>query len=153
MYVFIFGRAGSSLLHRLSFSCREWGLLSSQCAGFSSQGTGSRAQGFTAVVAGWLRCPGHMGSSWIRDRTHVSCIGRRTLYHRATREAWVSSSSLRLEQVLDPRESERNNAYRGGWGRSSGLSTVELRRCCFYQFHTQLPALQSQLSQNDTLAS
>ena len=124
MYVFIFGRAGSSLLHRLSSSCREWGLLSSQCAGFSSQGTGSRAQGFTAVVAGWLRCPGHMGSSWIRDRTHVSCIGRRTLYHRATREAWVSSSSLRLEQVLDPRESERNNAYRGGWGRSSG---TELR--------------------------
>ena len=143
MYVFIFGRAGSSLLRRLSSSCREWGLLSSQCAGFSLQGTGSWAQGFTAVVAGFsstasvvvaqrLRCPGHMGSSWIRDQTHVSCIGRRTLYHRATREAWVSSSSLRLEQVLDPRESERNNAYRGGWGRSSGLSTVELRRCCFY---------------------
>ena len=28
-----------------------------------------------------------MGSSWIRDGTRVSCIGRWILYHRATREA------------------------------------------------------------------
>ena len=42
----------------------------------------------------------------------------------------MSLFSLSLEQV--PRESERNNAYCGEWGRSSGLSMVELRRCCFY---------------------
>ena len=29
----------------------------------------------------------HVGSSWIRDRTHVSCTGRQVLYHWVTREA------------------------------------------------------------------
>jgi len=34
-----------------------------------------------------------VGSSCIRDQTHVSCIGRWTLYHWATREApWEHSS-------------------------------------------------------------
>ena len=33
-----------------------------------------------------------MGSSWIRDQTHVSCIGRRIPYHWATREAHRCSS-------------------------------------------------------------
>ena len=31
--------------------------------------------------------PQHVGSSWIRDWTRASCIGRRSLYHWATREA------------------------------------------------------------------
>ena len=31
--------------------------------------------------------PRHVGSSWIRDWTCVPCIGRRILYHGATREA------------------------------------------------------------------
>ena len=30
--------------------------------------------------------PFSKGSSWTRDRTHVSCIGKRILYHCATRE-------------------------------------------------------------------
>ena len=30
--------------------------------------------------------PWHVGSSWTRARTHVSCIGRRILNHSATRE-------------------------------------------------------------------
>ena len=30
------------------------------------------------------------GSSWPRDQTHVSCIGRQILYHWATREAPIS---------------------------------------------------------------
>ena len=30
---------------------------------------------------------GHVGSSWIKDQTLVSCIGRRILYHCAIREA------------------------------------------------------------------
>ena len=36
----------------------------------------------TGLVALW-----HVGSSQIRDQTHVSCIGRWILYHGATREA------------------------------------------------------------------
>ena len=28
----------------------------------------------------------HVGSSWIRDLTHVPCIGRQTLIHCTTRE-------------------------------------------------------------------
>ena len=39
------------------------------------------------ALAHWLSCSLHVGSSWIRDGTHVSCIGRWILYHRATREA------------------------------------------------------------------
>ena len=34
-----------------------------------------------------LVAPWHVGSSWIRDQTLVSCTGRRILYYRATREA------------------------------------------------------------------
>ena len=47
-------------------------------AGFSSCGPpGSRDQ-----VSGCdLAAPGHVGSSQIRDRTHVSCSDRRILYH------------------------------------------------------------------------
>ena len=33
-----------------------------------------------------LVAPQHVGSSKIRDRTPISCIGRQTLYHWATRE-------------------------------------------------------------------
>ena len=33
------------------------------------------------VVAPGLVPPQHVRSSWIRDRTCVSCIGRRILYH------------------------------------------------------------------------
>ena len=36
-----------------------------------------------------LLAPQHMGSSWMRDWTHVSCIGGQILYHWATREAPV----------------------------------------------------------------
>jgi len=46
------------------------------------------------VQAQWLWCMGSVapwlvGSSQIRDQTHVSCTGRRILYHGATREAWI----------------------------------------------------------------
>ena len=34
-----------------------------------------------------LVAPWHVGSSWIRDWTHASCIVRWILYHLATREA------------------------------------------------------------------
>ena len=34
-----------------------------------------------------LVAPGHVGSSWIRGQTRVSCVGRQILYHWATRKA------------------------------------------------------------------
>jgi len=73
---FIFGCTGPSLLC-MGFLCSEWGLL----IAVASLGTGSRARGFR-----WLWCTGlvalqHVGSSWTRDRTCDSCIGRWILYH------------------------------------------------------------------------
>ena len=41
-----------------------------------------------------LVAPRHVGSSWFRDRTRVSCIGRRILYYWATREAHHGLSNL-----------------------------------------------------------
>ena len=35
----------------------------------------------SVVVAQGLRCSVYVGSSQIRDQTHVSCIGRQILYH------------------------------------------------------------------------
>ena len=67
----------------LSAEHRLWGTWASVAAV-----PGARAQ------AQWLWCPGLVapwlvGSSQIRDQTHVSCTGGRILYHGATREAWV----------------------------------------------------------------
>ena len=87
---------GYSSLQCMDFSL--WWLLllrsmGSRHEGFSSCGTraqqlwlvGSRAQAQqlwrTGLVAPW-----HVGSSWIRDQTHVPCIGRWILNHCATRE-------------------------------------------------------------------
>ena len=111
IYVFIFGCAGSlQLLGLFSDRGRRGPLFievhvlliavgslllntGSRCTGFSSCGTwaqqlwfpGSRVQAQqlwrTGLVAPW-----QVGSSWIRDRTRVSCIGRQILYHWATRE-------------------------------------------------------------------
>ena len=47
---------------------------------------GSRAQA-TQLWRTGLVAPQHVGSSWTRDWTHVSCIGRWILYHWTTREA------------------------------------------------------------------
>ena len=47
---------------------------------------GSRAQSPQLWHTG-LAALQHVGSSHIRDQTHVSCIGRSILYHWATREA------------------------------------------------------------------
>ena len=41
---------------------------------------GSRAQAQSLWHMGLL-APRHVGSSWIRGQTHVSCIGRWILYH------------------------------------------------------------------------
>ena len=49
--------------------------------------SGSRMHGLLELWHRGLVAPQHVRFSWIRDQTHVSCIGRRLLYHCATREA------------------------------------------------------------------
>ena len=77
---FLWGSAGSSLLHSgasgSGFSC--CGARAVGHVHFSSCGSRAQAQwlGHTALVV-----PQHVGSSWIRNRTCVFCIGRWILYH------------------------------------------------------------------------
>ena len=103
IYLFNFC-AGSSLLWGLFSSCSGqashcgsfpcWGTWALEYVGFSSYGSwaqwfwllGSRAQTQKLWHMG-LVGPQHVGSSWIRDWTCVSCIDRQILYHLATREA------------------------------------------------------------------
>ena len=48
---------------------------------------GSSVHGiFQERILEWVSIFLSRGSSWPRDQTHVSCIGRQTLYHWATRE-------------------------------------------------------------------
>ena len=62
-------------------SCDEWELVS----GFGAQD--SHYGGFSCGT--WAQVlQGMRGSSWIQDRTHVSCSDRWILSHGATREAW-----------------------------------------------------------------
>ena len=75
--VFWLQRVGTAPLQRRGFSLR--GLL-------WMPSMGPRAHGLTVVAHGFS-CSQHEGSSWTRDRTHVSCIGRWTLPHWATSEA------------------------------------------------------------------
>ena len=50
------------------------------------------------VVAHRLSCSRHMESSWTRDQTHVSCIGRQIPNHCATKEIlFISFYSLLVE--------------------------------------------------------
>ena len=83
-------------------------VLTSDKSGFSLRwllllgSTGSRTRGLSSCSSRTLEhrlnrygtveglvAPLHVGSSQTRDRTHVSCIGRRTLHHRATSRALV----------------------------------------------------------------
>ena len=109
----IFGWAGSSLLCGLFSSCGETGLLLSSCGPWASHCSGfscCRAQTFRhAGFSSWstwtqqlqpprsgaqaqqlwrmgLVISRHVGSSWTRDWTLVSCPGRHTLYLWATGE-------------------------------------------------------------------
>ena len=122
----LFDSARSLLLPRLFSSCGEQGLLcscgvrSSYCGGFSFYRawalmctraslvahvdavlwfSGSRAQ------APWLWCmglvaPWHVGSSWIRDPTHVSCSGRWSLFYWVIRECRGARSGCRAHSML-----------------------------------------------------
>jgi len=86
---FIFVHAGSSLMREDFLQLRRVGnTVQLRCAGSSllwllllwSKGSCTQA---SAVVARGLVAPGHVGSSWIRDQTSVSCIGRHIHYHWA----------------------------------------------------------------------
>ena len=48
-----------------------------------------------------LVAPQHVGSSWTRDQTHVSCIGGWILYHCATREVLYLNSKQCWNLVSD----------------------------------------------------
>ena len=114
-------------MHGLSLVVASRGYPSLQCMGFSLRwllllrSTGSRHVRFSSCgmraqelwLVGsrvqaqqlWsvgLVAPRHVGSSRTRDRTHVSCIGRQILNHRASREVpllwfcsqWISCTGL-----------------------------------------------------------
>ena len=98
---FIFGCAGSSSLHGPPSS---FSVPASHRSGFSClQSTGSRREGVSSRCT-WMgsmvvthrlsscgtRAPWHVGSSWVRNRTHVSGASSRILHHWATREALLS---------------------------------------------------------------
>ena len=84
---------------------------------------GSSVHGiFQARVPKWVAISFSRGSSWPRDWTRVSCIGRRILYHWATREALLY---LKLLQ---------NNGYR------------EIKVCCLS--HPVCSILLQQLSKD-----
>ena len=89
------------MLCRLFSSCWERGL---RCGGVqASHRGGLSCCGFWALEHGPSSCSVALQpveSSWIRDRTRVSCIGRQILYHGATREAPVLSSFY-LHILLD----------------------------------------------------
>ena len=91
---FIFGCVGSSFLCEGFLQLRQAGATlhrgarASHYRGLShcgAQAPDAQAQQLwlTGLVA-----PRHVGSSQTRARTRVPCIGRQTLNHCATREAW-----------------------------------------------------------------
>ena len=85
---------GYSLLRCAGFSLRWFLLLrstGSRCAGFSSCGMQAQQLWRTGLVALW-----HVGSSWTRAQTCVSCIGRWILNHCATRDVLAFLSDIIL---------------------------------------------------------
>ena len=95
LLLFIFGRAGSSLLCSVSLLVESRGVQASHHGGPTrcragalgrwAQRCSSRAlqSGATAAVHG-LSYSAAEGSAGSRDRTHVSCSSKQILYHRAT---------------------------------------------------------------------
>ena len=61
--------------------------MDSSMPGFSVHGI------LQARILEWVAIPFSRGSSWPRDQTCISCIGRQILYHWATRRAQHESES------------------------------------------------------------
>ena len=55
---------------------------------------------FQARILEWAAIPSSRGSFWLKDPTHVSCIGSRVLYHWASMELGLGNSFLNLLQNL-----------------------------------------------------
>ena len=56
---------------------------------------GSSVRGISQVkILEWVVIPFSRGSSWSRDWSHVSCIGRQVLYHWSTREAQSTQENI-----------------------------------------------------------
>ena len=51
-------------------------------------------------ILGWVAISFFRGSSQIRDRTHISCIGRWILYHWATRETMFNLSLVKFSHSV-----------------------------------------------------
>ena len=89
--VFISGCAGSSLLHSLVVESRGYclavsGRLSAEASLVGNTGSGALMPPSCSTQPQELRlldlvAPRHEGYSWIKDGTHVPCIGRQVLYH------------------------------------------------------------------------
>ena len=71
--------------HSLSIVAVSRGYPFLQCTGFSLQWFVLWSASSVAVVHS-LAAPRYGGSSWTRDRTRVSCIGRQILNHGSSRE-------------------------------------------------------------------
>ena len=71
-------------------------VMSDSCDPVDRSPPGSPVHGvLQARTLEWVAIPFCRDSSWPRDGTHVSCIGRWVLYHRATGEAsWVSMTFI-----------------------------------------------------------
>ena len=59
----------------------------------------------------WVDISSSRGSSWPRDQIHVSCTGRRILYHWATRKALITHTTP-----------HQNHTHGSLWSSSSGLA-------------------------------
>ena len=77
---------------------------------------GSSVHGISqARILEWVAISFSRGSSWPRDQTHVSCIGRQILYHWATRDAWREGSGGAGGTKITARESEQPLWLSGQW--------------------------------------
>ena len=80
-----FSCCGSRALGRTGFS--SCGMRASSCGSQALEHGLNSCGGCMGLVGPW-----YVGSSWVRDWTHVPCIGRLILYQLVTREApkWAS---------------------------------------------------------------
>ena len=70
-------------------------LYSPLCDPMDYSPPGSSVHGiFQARILEWVNMPSSTGSSWPKDWTHISCIGRQILYH------WAPPSRKQASQKL-----------------------------------------------------
>ena len=75
--IFIFLRNSQAWVLHAQLCLTLCGPIDCSPSGFSLHGI------FQARILEWVAISFSRGSSWPRDQTHTSCIGRRILYHQA----------------------------------------------------------------------